>query len=284
MNRVLVTGATGNVGQEVVKLLAASGAPVAAAVRNPAQVQDRIPAGVAPRLFDFTAPETFAAAFAGIQRLFLVRPPAISDVKRDLRPALAAARQAGVEQVTFLSLQGIERNRFAPHHAIEALIRELGFTYTFLRAGFFMQNLNVAHRAEIRDRGEICIPAGDGRTSFIDVRDIAAVAALALTEDGHAGKAYTLTGGAALTYGEVAAIMSEELGRSVRYTRPGLWQFIRSRRRQGEALGYILVVAGIYTTVRLGRASGITQDTARLLGRPPIPLRQYVKEYRVCWE
>jgi uncharacterized protein YbjT (DUF2867 family) len=112
-------------------------------------------------------------------------PPQISNIQRDMLPAMEAAKGAGVRQVVFLSLTGIEKAKFVPHYKVEQYLLSSGQDYTFLRCSFFMQNLNTAHLDEIRQDSEIWIPVADARTSFIDVRDIAAVAALALTEGEH---------------------------------------------------------------------------------------------------
>ena len=119
MDTILVTGATGNVGREVVKGLLARGTRVRVSVTDEADTR-RAPSGVAEvALFDFTAPETFPAAFDGVARLFLVRPPAIGNVKRDMKPAIDYAVAAGVGHVVFLSLVGAERNRLVPHAKVE---------------------------------------------------------------------------------------------------------------------------------------------------------------------
>nr|WP_223278669.1 SDR family oxidoreductase [Nostoc sp. 'Peltigera membranacea cyanobiont' 232] len=226
---------------------------------------------------------TWASAFEGVNKLFLVRPPALANVKRQIAPALNAAKLAGVEHIVFVSLLGAERNRFVPHAKIERYIEQLGIPATFLRASFFMQNLNTVHREDIKTRGELFMPAGNGKTSFIDVRDIAAVAVRALVEDGHLGKAYALTGREALTYYEVAEIFTEVLGKPIRYTNPSLLKFIWQMRDRGLSLDFILVMAAIYTTARLGLAGGITPDVEQLLGRPQLTIWQYVEDYRKFW-
>ncbi len=215
--------------------------------------------------------------------MYLIRPPAISDVKRLLFPAIDAAREAGVQQIVFLSLIGVERNRVVPHYKVEQYLLGSGVPYTFLRPSFFMQNLNTTHRAEIKEQNEIFVPAGTGKTSFIDVRDIAAVAALTLTEPGHTNRAYGLTGSEALDYYQVAAVLSEVLRRPIIYRKPSLRQFIRRQRAGGTPWPFVLVMSGIYTTARLGRAARLTDETARLLGRAPIALRRYAEDYRDCW-
>ena len=266
---ILLTGATGNVGAEVARLLDAAGIGYRAASRPG---------------FDFERRETFAATLAGVDRVFLVRPPALSDVKRSMRPFLEAVARAGVRQVVFLSIQGADKNRVVPHRKIEDLLGELGVPSTFLRAGFFMQNLSTTHAPELRERGEILVPAGGGRTSFVDARDVAAVGARALVEDGHVGRAYELTGAEALTYGEVAEIMTAVLGRPIVYRRPGVARFARAMRARGLPWRMIGVMIGIYTTARLGLAGRVSGDVERLLGRPPIGLAAFVRDHRAAWE
>ena len=152
-----------------------------------------------------------------------MRPPQISDVERLMFPAMDAAAAAGVKRFVFLSLIGIEQIKRAPHYKIEQRLIEMGVDTTFLRCSFFMQNLSTTQRAEIRDRSEIYVPVGKAKTSFIDVRDIGEVAALALLKDGHANQNYDLTGAEALDYYEVADLFSEVLGRKVVYRNPTSW-------------------------------------------------------------
>lgn len=132
-----------------------------------------------------------AGAFDGVDRLFLVRPPAISDTRRHVNPAIDAARPAGVRHVVLLSLLGAEKNPILPHRRIEQHLEAAGPAWTFLRAGFVMQNLSTTHRPEIRDEGVIAVPAGRGKTSFVDARDIAAAGAIVLAEPGHRNRAPT---------------------------------------------------------------------------------------------
>lgn len=282
MSKILVTGATGNVGSEVIKAIADK-SNVYAADWKPEKVREMFGETVHAVEFDFARPETFAPALAGVSKVFLMRPPHISDIKTYIAPAIDAMKAAGVQQIVFLSLMGVEKNHFVPHYEVEQLILKSGIPYTFLRPSFFMQNLSTTHRQEIREWHEIPVPAGKGKTSFIDVRDIAAVAAKALTEPGHENKAYTLTGREALSYGEVAQIMTEELGVPVRYSNPSILRFIRQMRAKGIATSFILVMVGIYTTARIGWAAGLTSDTERLLGRAPITVRQFVRDYKACW-
>jgi uncharacterized protein YbjT (DUF2867 family) len=279
---ILITGATGNVGSEVVKGLMGR-VPFRIGARDIAQSQKLLGEQNDIVLFDFLNPDTFMSAFAGIKTLFLVRPPALSNVKRDIAPALYAAVQAGVSHIVFLSLQGVESNQITPHYKIEMLIRELGVTYTFLRASFFMQNLSTVHHQEIRDHDVIAVPVGRAKTSFVDVRDIASVAVYALTQSKHENKIYTLTGQQALDYDQVAAALSHELGRPIRYTNPSAITFLWRQMRAGQPLGVAVVMTALYTITRWGNAKEVTSDVAAVLKRPPLTFEQFAHDYRAHW-
>jgi uncharacterized protein YbjT (DUF2867 family) len=276
---ILVTGASGNVGSPLAAALVAGGHHVRAAGLS----ERNLPAGTEFARFDFLDETSFAPSLRDVRRVFLMRPPQLSDAKQ-FQPFITAMEQAGVEQVTFLSLLGAEHNRVVPHRAIEDLLKASSLGWTLLRCGFFMQNLSTTHRDEIRDQGEIIVPAGNGRTSFIDARDIGEVGARTLSEPGHVGQAYPLTGDEALDYDEVAAQLTLALGRPILYRAPSLLRFVRHSRKLGRDRAFILVMAGIYTTTRLGMADTITDDARRLLGRAPRSLRTFIDDHRAVWE
>jgi uncharacterized protein YbjT (DUF2867 family) len=283
-NGILVTGATGNVGAEVIRYLADRGAAAntVAAVTTPERHID-LPDGARSRVFRFDDSTTFPAAFAGIDRLFLIRPPQIADVEQYLVPVIAYARTAGVRHIVFLSLLGVENNKVVPHYKVEQHLLAAGVPYTFLRPGFYMQNLSTTHRQEILEDDEICVPVGNARTSFIDVRDIGAVAARVLTEEGHENTAYSLTGPEALTYAQVAEMLSEVLGRRIRYTRPSSLRFYIRARRRGTPRKFALVMVALYTATRFGSGARVTDEVDRLLGRPPLSMRRFVEDYAEVW-
>jgi uncharacterized protein YbjT (DUF2867 family) len=281
MKPILITGATGNVGREIIKRLYRAGVPVRAAVVSPVNAEN-LPVPVPWVIFDFTNPATYPAALAGVEKMFLLRPPHLADVKRDIQPTLEYAAEVGVKHIVFLSLIGAEKNRFVPHGQIEKLLQRGTVPYTLLRCGFFMQNLSTTHRQDVQD-GDIFIPAGRGKTAFVDVRDIAEVAAKILTESGHEQKVYLLTGSAAYDYGEVASLISQILDRPIQYRNPSLPHFIWRFWRRGHPLRYVSVVAVIYLTTRLGMAATIMPDMRELLERDPISLSQFIRDYAGVW-
>lgn len=271
---VLITGATGTVGSALLRALNGRDATVRAAARSPPG-EDPADEWVA---FDFERPETWGAALDGVDGLFLLRPPQLSRVG-PITSFVDAAVRVGVARCVVLSVLGAERNPLLPHRRIERHVADSGLDWTFLRPSFFTQNLVEVH-GESLERGEIAVPAGDGETSFVDARDVASVAAAALTEPGHDGVAYDLTGPAPLTYDEVAAVASEVLGYPVEYTNPSLLRFLVRERKRGRPLAFSLVMGGIYTTARLGLAGRVTDDVERVLGRPPRDVRTFFEDYR----
>lgn len=285
---ILVTGATGNVGSEVLQRLRGGGDDVLAA-RRPTPSDGAKPsdarAGSGIVDFDFLDPSTFDAAFERVTTLFLVRPPALSNVRRDLVPALEAARRSGVQHVVFLSLQGADKTSIVPHAKVEKWLAASGMRHTFLRPSFFMQNLSTTHRSDIRDRDEIMVPAGKGATAFIDVLDIADAAVAVLRQpDRYRDAALTITGSEALTYDEVASILSRELGRTIRYARPGILRYaVHARRELGMPLALVLVSAAIYTTARLGLADSLTTELTSITGREPRTFEQFAHRERAVW-
>ncbi len=280
---ILVIGALGNVGAEVVKQVLARGGNVRAADMDVNKLRERFGEAVEAVRFDFTDPSTFEETFKGVQRMYYMRPPHITNIQRDMVPSIAAAKRAGVTHVVFLSLIGIENTTFVPHYKVETYLKAINMQTTFLRCSFFMQNLNTTHRREIRERNEIFVPVGKAKTAFIDARDIGAVAAVALLEDEHAGRNYDLTGSERLDYWEVASIMSEILGRRIIYRNPNPLYFLIETMRRGTPFMFALVMTGLYTSTRFGMAEPITNEVERLTGRKPILIRQYAIDYKDAW-
>lgn len=282
---VLVTGATGNVGSRVVTLLLDAGVPVRGAASSIDRVRARFGDTVEAVALDFADSQTWGPAYEGVERMFLIRPPHLGKPKTQMLPSLEAARAAGVARMVFLSLQGAEHNKVVPHAAIEAWLRVSGVAWTFVRASFFMQNLSTTHAADIRDRDEILVPAGRGATAFVDAGDVAAVAAQALIHpEQHRDRAWTPTGSEALTYGEVAEILSTTLHRRIRYARPGVLAYARHAHAVlGMPWAMVGVTVAIYTLARLGRAADLTDDVELVTGRLPVTFAEFADRARSSW-
>lgn len=276
LGKTLITGASGNTGAEILKLFKAAGLPVWTA--------DRKPSGPGSRKFDFMDPAAFTPAFSGIEKVFLVRPPAISDVKKYMFPAINAADKAGVKHIVLLSLQGADKNPVVPHRKLELYLMKQKMAWTFLRPSFFMQNLSTTHREEIKERNEIFVPAGKGKTNFIDVRDLALAAFKTLTEPGHENKAYELTGTQSLTYYEIADILTAVLKRKITYKSPTALQFFIRKLKEKQPIGYALITSILYSVSALGMAAGTTDEFYKLTGKQPIEFRQFAEDFKAVWQ
>ena len=267
---LFVTGATGRMGGAVVRH--ASG-PVRAGSRSPRPV----PGAAETARFDLDDPSAHAEALRGCDALFVMRPPAVT-AREPFDALMHAAREAGVVHVVCASVWGAERSRVLPHRLMEAAVRESGLPHTFLRPADFQQNLWDVHREAIRERGEIAVPAGDGRSAFVDAEDVGlATDAVLRARTAHAGQGYDLTGPEALTFGEVAAALTRALGRPVRYRPVGVPRFVVEQTRHGRPLPLALVMSALYTAQRLGRAAPARPDFERVTGRAPGSLDAYLR-------
>jgi uncharacterized protein YbjT (DUF2867 family) len=278
---VLVTGATGNVGREVVRLLRERAVPVRVTARPGSQREAN---GVETVPFDFANRHTFAAAARGCGAVFLLRPPAVADTRKTLNPFIDAARRQGVEHVVFLSVAGAQKNPLVPHRAVEKHLLASGLLWTILRPGFFAQNLGEHYRRDIARDDRLFVPAGRGKASFVDVRDVAEVAAAALLAPGeHAGKAYTLTGAEAVSFDEAARILSQALHRPIRYVPASVAAYVAHLRRAGAGAAQIAVQTLLHVGLRLGQAEAVDPMLGELLGRAPRTLGDYVRDHVHLW-
>ncbi|WP_201756528.1 SDR family oxidoreductase [Corallococcus silvisoli] len=283
---VLVTGPTGNVGRAVVRALLAEGVAVRAAVKSPEHATSllkEMDGDVAPVPLDFLRPETFLPALEGVRGVFLMRPPAISHAEGALNAFIDAAAAQGVKQVVFLSMAGAEKRSWAPHRAVEEHLKRASVGWTLLRPAFFAQNLGDAYREDIRQDGRLYMPAGHGKVAFVDVRDMGEVAARALLDTSLRDRAFTLTGQEAVTFGEVASVLSEVLGRPIRYVPasvPGYVHHLHQRRLSWGQLGMQTLM---HVGLRFGKAEQVNPTLTNLLGRPTRTVRQYIEDHAPLW-
>lgn len=216
---ILITGANGSNGSELVKLLAARNVPVRAMVRNVSRADALSSPSVEVVEGDFDAPETLSAALSGVERAFLLTPSSERAQEQQLA-FVEAAKQSGVKHIVKLSQLDADTNssaRFLRYHAaVEQAIQASGMAYTFLRPNLFMQGV-LNFKPTIVAQNAFYAAAGEGKVSVVDVRDIAEVAFAALTESGHEGESYDITGPQALTHAEMAAYLSTALGRQVAF-------------------------------------------------------------------
>jgi uncharacterized protein YbjT (DUF2867 family) len=281
---IVVTGPNGNVGTELVRMLIADGTlPFRLAANTPEKI-DRLYGPDTPRTrFSFADRATWPATLEGVSTLFLLFPlPHPRTARSWMVPFVRAAAAAGARHIVYVSVPGADRQKLVPHYRVERAIEASGVPYTFLRSAFFSQNLVrdiTTHAVDIATSGEIIVPAGKGLTSFTDSRDVAEVALMVMRNPAaHANQAYVLTGPEALSYHDVAAIMSEELGRPIRYREPSMLRFWRT---VGPRVTWdtLLFMTGVYWLTRTGKNAPLTDTLPRLLGRPARTMRDFVRDH-----
>ncbi|RYE83337.1 MAG: SDR family NAD(P)-dependent oxidoreductase, partial [Myxococcales bacterium] len=229
-------------------------------------------------------PETFAAAVEGVDGVFLLRPPALASMRETLAPFVDAALAHGVGHVVFLSVAGAANNALLPHHAVEQHLRVSGARWTLLRPGFFADNLGHSYRRDLLEDDQLYVPVGHGRVAFVDVRDVAEAAAETLARpDTHAQRAYTLSGPAALSFGQVGELLTEELGRPIRYVEATVSDYVRHLRRRGVPLTPALIQTVLHAGLRHGQGAAVDPCLTELLGRRPRSLRAHVQDHRALW-
>ncbi len=284
---ILVTGATGNIGGMIASVLLAQGYPVRIAARDAAKAESLVQAGGTLAAFDYTKPDTFAPALEGIDKLFLL-VLSLAAPPEQVMVIIDEAKRAGVRHIVALSGMSAGYDEQLPSYKVERYIEQSGIPYTFLRPNWFMQNFHTMQRDSIREHGRIAQPAGDAKVSFIDTRDIAAVAVATLTADytsdtDHYGQAYSLTGGQSLDHHEVAAILSRMLDKTITYvalTEDEMRERMSARGGSGRGASLML---HLYHGMREGQAAAVSPDVAQVLGRDPISFEQYAEEHASYW-
>jgi uncharacterized protein YbjT (DUF2867 family) len=280
---ILITGASGNVGKEVLKQIAATGAKVRAAFQTVTKAA-AAPSGVEIATMDYNKPETLQSALKGVDRIFLVGPPT-PNLPALERKAIDEIKQSGVRHVVKLSAMGGRDAIFPRQHAdSEDYIKSSGVAYTFLRPNGFMQNFITYNGATIKTQNAFYGSQGDGKVSHIDLRDIAAVAVKTLTEGGHEDKAYTLTGPEALSNARVAEILSEDTGREIKYVDLTAEQFKQALLGAGLPEWSANALVDLQQFYRRGGASAVTRDVEQLLGRKPTSFEQFSRDYAQAFQ
>lgn len=280
MDRILITGATGNVGLEIIRALSEKSpkSEIYAGVKDPGKADERLLGDHVKKVaFDFTKRDSIAQAFRTCDILFLLRPPQISDVKKYFAPLIDLASEQAVKHIVFLSVQGVEKSTIIPHHKIEKLIVESGINYTFLRPAYFMQNFLTTLRKDLIRRDLIYLPAGDARFTLIDLYDVGRVGAeVLLNSESHMNQAYDLTNDEQLTFEEMAKQLSEVLGRNIRFKSPDLLSFYLKKKKNGMEYGMIMVMIMLHFLPRFQKTPETTNSVNNLTGFVPASFREFI--------
>ena len=275
---ILITGASGNVGHEVLKQIPQARQPVRAAYQSPQKAADA-PDSVETVIVDFNQPETLRAALKGIDSVFLVGPVAPNLVELESK-AMDEIKRSGVRHLVKLSAMGMRAATFPRQHAeSEDRIKDCEVPWTFLRPNGFMQNMVIYNARTVRDQDAFYGSQGEGKVSLVDIRNVAAVAVRILIEDGHAGRTYTLTGLEALSNSRIAEILTAALGRQIKYVNLPPEQMRQALLGAGVPEWNANGILDLETLYRDGKASRVTGDVELVLERQPIAYEQFACDY-----
>lgn len=279
---ILVTGSTGNVGSQVVKQLSSFKGKVRAAVQSKNRAQEIKNTGAELVEMNFNNTETVNAAFKGVQKLFLLTPfvPNMVEISENL---VEQARKANVDHIVKQSAFGSNMNQVTTrnrlHQEVEEIIELSGINYTFLRPMPFMQNY-LGFADSIRTQGTFSIPVGDSKTSFVDTRDIAAVAVQALTKSNeHRNKVYNITGPEAISNYEIAEILSNIAKKKITYVDVSDNDARRRMKNSGMQEWVVESLMELFGFQKDGNASIVSLDVERITDRKPISFVQFATDY-----
>ena len=279
--KILVTGATGNVGGAVIANLVSMGAPVRALARDESKARGLKHTGVEIVVGELEQPESLGAAFSGVDKVFLLTPVG-PNAATQASNAIAAARRAGRPYIVRMS--AVKASHQSParisrlHAETEDELKAPGLPYTILKPHFFMQNTMMAAQSVV-SQGRLFMPFKNGKLGMIDIQDIGEVAAKVLTSEGHQGKTYTLTGPASISFHDVAAGLAKALGREVKYVDVPL----QAGRDAMIGMGFPEWVADGYSEYFNAYSEGygdlVTGDVEQIIGRAPRSYETFAHDF-----
>lgn len=289
MKRVLITGATGNIGQEVIRFLFNNKTRnhIIAGVRDIGK--SKVKFSGFPQLdyvqFDFESRDTFQSALRDIDCVFLLRPPQISDVGRYFEPFISKLRQSKAKQVLFLSVQGVEKSRVIPHHKIEDLILASGLDYIFLRPSYFMQNLTTTLLGDIRNRRDVILPAGHAKFNWVDIENIGEASAMLLDNfDDYRNRAIEITGYENEDFYSVVDKINGVVSEKIRFVDMNPFRYFAMKRREGIPRGLVLVMILLHFLPRFQKEPRISDFYEKITGKKPTTLKQFIEREKAMLE
>jgi uncharacterized protein YbjT (DUF2867 family) len=282
MKNVLITGATGNIGLELIHALGQknSSAHITAGVRDINRAKDKIHTkhNIDFVHFDFMDPKTFPKALKDIDLVFLLRPPHISDVKKFFKPLITEIKEAGINQIIFLSVQGAEKSSIIPHNKIEQLIKEHSIDHIFLRPSYFMQNLTTTLLHDIKTQKAIILPSGKAKFNWIDISNIAEIAAIMVDDfDKYRNRSIELTGNQNLNFYEIVSQINKILDLSLIYRSVNPFTFYKIKRQNNTEKGLIIVMLMLHFLPKFQKPPQITLNYEMISGKSPTDIESFIR-------
>ena len=273
---ILVVGATGHVGCEVVHQLKKGGHKLRVMTRDAARAEQLGVALDEVVIGDLRDPASLPTAVVGIEKAYYATPDPEDNVVM-LENFLTAGKAAGLRHVVRLSARSADINAtddLARRHGLaEQVLEQSGLAWTHIRPSWFMQMM-----FEFAPGGRLELPGGEGRIGWIDTRDIAEMAVMALTERGHEGRCCIISGPEALSYGDMARAMSEATGREFVYVDMTPDTYRERQLAAGKEAWYVELVLQLYENIRAGRYAGLSSEFEQVMGRPAATFAQFARD------
>ena len=282
MSNILITGATGNIGFQLIRFLHnhADGSSIVAGVRNIEKAKKSFIEY--PNLgfvqFDFENQTTFKSALKNIDQVFLLRPPHISDVEKYFKPLINTIKENHISKIVFLSVQGVETSSIIPHNKIERLIKENGFNYIFLRPSYFMQNLITTLLKDIQTKRKIILPAGSAKFNWVDIENIAELGAFLINNfEKYKNQAFEITGSENLNFKEVTSLINELVDSPIDYKSVNPFHYYSIKKNEGVKSGMIIVMILLHFLPRFQKQPAISKVFEQLTGKKPTNLKSFIE-------
>ena len=276
MNRILVVGASGTVGTELVRELKSLGHQVVRATSRKEPEADQIH-------LDLNHHEGFGEAFQGVDKAFFLSPPGYTRQDRLLIPLIDQAKASGLKKVVLMTAMGANAVDTAPMRIAELHLEKSGIPFNIIRPNWFMQNFNTFWIKGILEQNQIFLPVANAKGSFIDARDIAAVAGQLLDSSRFDGQEFDLTGSEAFDHDQVAEVLSTVTTRKITYesiTSEAMSQSLREAGVPSDYADFLIMILGFF---KEGYSARVTDSVEKIIGRKPIAFTQYAKDYRGSW-
>jgi NAD(P)H dehydrogenase (quinone) len=292
MGKILVTGATGQLGYQEIQFLLERVPPADLAIlardlahtRDPVKWKAMKDQGIEIREGDYDHYDSLVHAFQDVDKLYFISSSDLANRAAQHERVVGAAVEARVGHIFYTSFQRKTEGNTSPiafvaeaHLKTEQWIKESGLTYTILEHGLYTDMLPMLMGDYVLESGAIFLPAGPGKASFAARHDIAAAEAAILTSTGHENKVYELSGSQSYSFYDIAALLSELSGKEVRYLAPDRERFTAELVQGGVPAEAVEGVAGLCSAIALGEFDCPNDTLARYLGRPPVSVKEYLK-------
>lgn len=289
MKRILITGATGNIGVEVIKYLYLLGHPnkVIAGVRDigKAKIVFNNYDAFDYTYFDFEKPDSFHGALNNIDCVFLLRPPHLADVDKYFKPLINCLKAKQIKEIVFLSVQGAEKSKVIPHNKIERLIVESGLDYIFIRPSYFMQNLTTTLLADIKTKRKIILPSAKAKFNWIDIENIGEASSILIDRFSEfRNQKIEITGYENENFYRVVDLINSSIKRPITFSSVNPLTFYRIKKNDGMAKGMIIVMILLHFLPRFQKEPIVSKFYEKLTGKKPTRLIDFIQREKAKFD